>query len=56
MDLIWGIPEFVAEADRLADKYGERFKVPDMLREMAKNGETFYSKFPPADAKQKAAA
>ena len=37
-----GIPEFVAEADRLAGLYGERFRVPDRLRAMAESGETFY--------------
>ncbi|MEO1361983.1 MAG: 3-hydroxyacyl-CoA dehydrogenase NAD-binding domain-containing protein, partial [Pseudomonadota bacterium] len=56
MDLIWGIPEFVAEADALAEKYGDRFKVPQLLRDMAANGETFYSRFPPGGVKQKAAA
>ena len=56
MDLIWGIPEFVAEADALAEKYGDRFKVPQLLRDMAENGETFYSRFPPGGVKAKAAA
>jgi 3-hydroxyacyl-CoA dehydrogenase/enoyl-CoA hydratase/3-hydroxybutyryl-CoA epimerase len=37
-----GLRRFVAEADRLAEKYGNRFKVPDSLRAMAANGETFY--------------
>jgi 3-hydroxyacyl-CoA dehydrogenase/enoyl-CoA hydratase/3-hydroxybutyryl-CoA epimerase len=37
-----GLSEFVAEADRLADTYGERFQVPDSLRKMAENGDTFY--------------
>ena len=39
-----GVARFVAEADRLADAYGERFAVPDSLRAMAKNGETFYGR------------
>ncbi|MDJ0698301.1 MAG: 3-hydroxyacyl-CoA dehydrogenase NAD-binding domain-containing protein [Woeseiaceae bacterium] len=39
-----GIPEFVATADRLAEAYGPRFEVPASLREMAENGETFYSR------------
>ncbi|MEM7493334.1 MAG: 3-hydroxyacyl-CoA dehydrogenase NAD-binding domain-containing protein [Pseudomonadota bacterium] len=56
MDLIWGIPEFVAEADHLAEKYGERFAVPQLLRDMAANGETFYSRFPPGGVKAKVAA
>ncbi|HKL62912.1 MAG TPA: 3-hydroxyacyl-CoA dehydrogenase family protein, partial [Woeseiaceae bacterium] len=37
-----GLKEFVAECDRMAEAYGERFKVPAMLREMAEKGETFY--------------
>ncbi len=37
-----GIRNFVAEADRLAQTYGERFAVPDSLRSMAEKGETFY--------------
>jgi 3-hydroxyacyl-CoA dehydrogenase/enoyl-CoA hydratase/3-hydroxybutyryl-CoA epimerase len=37
-----GLPEFVREADRLAEAYGERFAVPESLRRMAKRGETFY--------------
>jgi len=37
-----GLAKFVAEADRLAERYGERFVVPQSLREMADNGETFY--------------
>ncbi len=41
-----GLKEFVAEADRLAGLYGERFAVPDSLREMAEKGQTFYSDQP----------
>ncbi|MDA0679939.1 MAG: 3-hydroxyacyl-CoA dehydrogenase NAD-binding domain-containing protein [Proteobacteria bacterium] len=37
-----GLAAFVAEADRLAAAYGERFAVPKRLRSMAKKGETFY--------------
>lgn len=37
-----GLGHFVAEADRLAATYGERFTVPDSLRSMAEKGETFY--------------
>jgi len=37
-----GLKEFVAECDRMAEAYGERFKVPAMLREKAEKGETFY--------------
>jgi len=39
-----GLPQFVAESDRLAERYGQRFAVPDCLRAMAKNGETFYER------------
>lgn len=56
IDLIWGIKEFVAEADRLAEKYGERFKPGKMLRDMAAKGEGFYERFPPAGSQVKAAA
>ncbi|MAI90199.1 3-hydroxyacyl-CoA dehydrogenase NAD-binding domain-containing protein [Ponticaulis sp.] len=55
MDLKWGIPAFVKEADRLADAYGERFRPPQMLRDMAEKGESLYSRFPPAK-QEKAAA
>ncbi len=48
IDLKWGVAAFVAEADRLADAYGERFRPGAMLREMAEKGETFYQRFPPA--------
>jgi len=37
-----GVAEFVAEADRLAGIYGSRFKVPGMLRDMARKSETFH--------------
>lgn len=39
-----GVAEFVAEADRLAQAYGARFTPPQMLRDMAANGESFYAK------------
>lgn len=39
-----GVAEFVAEADRLAQAYGARFAPPQMLRDMAANGESFYAK------------
>jgi 3-hydroxyacyl-CoA dehydrogenase/enoyl-CoA hydratase/3-hydroxybutyryl-CoA epimerase len=53
IDLIWGIKEFVAEADRLADKYGDRFRPNKLLRDMAAKGEGFYDRFPPAGTKAK---
>jgi len=37
-----GVAEFVALADRLAADYGTRFTPPQMLRDMAAKGETFY--------------
>jgi 3-hydroxyacyl-CoA dehydrogenase/enoyl-CoA hydratase/3-hydroxybutyryl-CoA epimerase len=40
-----GAKAFVARADELASAYGEQFQVPDLLRDMAKSGETFYGKF-----------
>jgi 3-hydroxyacyl-CoA dehydrogenase/enoyl-CoA hydratase/3-hydroxybutyryl-CoA epimerase len=37
-----GIRKFVAEADRLAQKYGPRFQPSSWLREKAARGEGFY--------------
>ncbi len=48
VDLIWGIEAFVAEADRLADTYGDRFRPGALLRDMAAKGQGFYDRFPPA--------
>ena len=45
MDLFWGIPAFVAETDRLADRYGDRFRPNQLLRDMAAKGENFYQRF-----------
>ncbi|TNC83011.1 MAG: 3-hydroxyacyl-CoA dehydrogenase [Oleiphilus sp.] len=36
-----GLPEFVARAEVLADKCGERYAVPALLKDMAKDGLTF---------------
>jgi 3-hydroxyacyl-CoA dehydrogenase/enoyl-CoA hydratase/3-hydroxybutyryl-CoA epimerase len=38
-----GLDAFIAEADRFADAYGPRFTPPQLLRDMAEKGETFYS-------------
>jgi 3-hydroxyacyl-CoA dehydrogenase/enoyl-CoA hydratase/3-hydroxybutyryl-CoA epimerase len=38
-----GLAAFVARADELADRYGDRFRPTDRLREMAEKGETFPS-------------
>ncbi|MEM9938634.1 MAG: 3-hydroxyacyl-CoA dehydrogenase NAD-binding domain-containing protein [Pseudomonadota bacterium] len=56
IDLIWGIKDFVAEAERLAEKYGERFAPGPMLKDMAAKGEGFYDRFPPAGTPEKVAA
>lgn len=45
IDLFWGSAAFVAEADRLADAHGERFRPNALLREMAARGESFYARF-----------
>jgi 3-hydroxyacyl-CoA dehydrogenase/enoyl-CoA hydratase/3-hydroxybutyryl-CoA epimerase len=37
-----GVATFVKELDEFAAQYGDRFKATDRLREMAKNGETFF--------------
>ena len=50
MDLFWGLPDFVKEADRLASDYGARFTPPQLLRDMAAKGESFYDRFGPKDA------
>ncbi len=41
MDTI-GLDEVVRTLDRLAQQYGERFAPPQLLRDMAAKGETFY--------------
>jgi len=40
-----GAAAFVALCDRLAGKYGGRFTPPQLLRDMAAKGETFYRRF-----------
>ncbi|MCJ9428327.1 3-hydroxyacyl-CoA dehydrogenase NAD-binding domain-containing protein [Kordiimonas marina] len=45
-----GVAAFVAEADRLAQAYGQRFTPPQLLRDMAAKGETFYK---PGDSRGK---
>ncbi len=40
-----GAAEFVKLSDMLAAKYGPRFEPPALLREMAKNNQTFYERF-----------
>jgi 3-hydroxyacyl-CoA dehydrogenase/enoyl-CoA hydratase/3-hydroxybutyryl-CoA epimerase len=41
----YGVAAFVAQADAYAAKYGERFSPPQLLRDMAAKGETFYGRF-----------
>ncbi|NJC40284.1 3-hydroxyacyl-CoA dehydrogenase/enoyl-CoA hydratase/3-hydroxybutyryl-CoA epimerase [Brevundimonas alba] len=48
-----GLKAFVAQADVYAAKYGPRFSPPQLLRDMAEQGRTFYGDFA---GKQKAAA
>ena len=43
-----GLKKFNARADVLAKTYGPQFEVPKLMREMEKNGETFYQRFNPA--------
>ncbi len=49
LDII-GAPYAAERCDQLTEKFGDRFKCPDLLREMADKGQTFYGRFGP-DAK-----
>jgi 3-hydroxyacyl-CoA dehydrogenase/enoyl-CoA hydratase/3-hydroxybutyryl-CoA epimerase len=42
-----GAEQAVSICDRLTEKFGERFKTPELLRELAASGETFYGRFGP---------
>jgi len=42
-----GVAEFAALAEKLRKKYGKQFKAPKLLKDMADNGETFYTRFDP---------
>ena len=44
LDLI-GTPYAAERCDQLEAKFGERFKCPDLLREMAAKNQTFYGRF-----------
>ncbi len=44
LDII-GAPYAAERCDQLEAKYGERFKCPALLREMAEKGQTFYGRF-----------
>ncbi len=41
------VAEFTALAEKLRKKYGKQFKAPKLLKDMADNGETFYTRFDP---------
>ncbi len=49
-----GTQKFVENCDRLAQKYGERFKPCQLLRDMAASNDTFYNKFNPQKVAQAA--
>ena len=49
LDII-GTPYAAERCDQLEAKYGERFKCPDLLREMAQKNQSFYGRFGPKDA------
>ncbi|MEM9912139.1 MAG: 3-hydroxyacyl-CoA dehydrogenase, partial [Pseudomonadota bacterium] len=44
LDII-GAPYATERCDALCDKYGERFRTPDLLREMASRNTGFYAHF-----------
>ena len=46
LDIV-GAEQAVKRCDELEAAYGERFKCPALLREMAEKGETFYGRFGP---------
>jgi 3-hydroxyacyl-CoA dehydrogenase/enoyl-CoA hydratase/3-hydroxybutyryl-CoA epimerase len=50
-----GVKAFVELAEKLASTYGDHFKPTPLLKEMAAKGETFYSRFDPYPATDKAA-
>ena len=46
LDII-GAPYAAERCDQLAERYGERFECPALLREMAEKNQTFYGRFGP---------
>ncbi|EJJ27343.1 3-hydroxyacyl-CoA dehydrogenase NAD-binding domain-containing protein [Rhizobium sp. CF142] len=50
-----GAKAFVDLAEKLASSYGDHFKPTPLLKDMAAKGETFYSRFDPYPAADKAA-
>ncbi|MEM8656025.1 MAG: 3-hydroxyacyl-CoA dehydrogenase NAD-binding domain-containing protein [Pseudomonadota bacterium] len=49
LDII-GAPYAAERCDQLEAKFGERFKCPALLREMAEKNQTFYGRFGPKEA------
>ncbi|WP_299046022.1 3-hydroxyacyl-CoA dehydrogenase NAD-binding domain-containing protein [uncultured Tateyamaria sp.] len=49
LDII-GAPYAAERCDQLEAKFGERFKCPALLRDMAEKNQTFYGRFGPKDA------
>jgi 3-hydroxyacyl-CoA dehydrogenase/enoyl-CoA hydratase/3-hydroxybutyryl-CoA epimerase len=49
LDMV-GTPWAVETTNALADKYGDRFKAPDLLEDMATKNQSFYGRFDPAKA------
>ncbi|GGX52163.1 3-hydroxyacyl-CoA dehydrogenase [Tateyamaria omphalii] len=49
LDII-GAPYAAERCDQLEAKYGERFKCPALLREMAEKNQSFYGRFEPKEA------
>ena len=47
---ILGAGRAKAICDDLETRFGERFRAPDLLVDMAAKGETFYTRFAPAEA------
>lgn len=47
-----GPAAFVERLGRMAKRHGPRFKPNRLLRELARTGETFYGRFPPARASE----
>jgi 3-hydroxyacyl-CoA dehydrogenase/enoyl-CoA hydratase/3-hydroxybutyryl-CoA epimerase len=50
-----GVKQFIELAGRLEAKYGEQFKAPALLADMAAKGETFYDRYNPYPKADKAA-
>ena len=51
-----GAATFIAKAKKLRKRYGDQYKVPKLLVDMAAKGQTFYERFDPYRAENKQAA